>query len=1708
MNALSRLSYLLMLCAALASMPASATNVEEAPIGEAVERHLSIDEPFMPWVQDPERVDEEQGDTIETRETVSDGLETIKLSNLVPPIHFESGIADIPGTTVESLGNILERMKDRINVRLHLIGHADNRPLSDRLVQIYGDNAGLSRERAGQVAEHFQTSLALPPAAISYEWAGDTMPVATNQTEEGRAQNRRVEVEVWYDEVVDKVALEEFLVPHEIERIKVCRMETVCKLRYVEGHARRARIQNLIAPLHFDAETINVDEVFVERVRQGFENLGNKENVVVKFVAFTDDTPLAGRTERIYGDHVGLSKARARRVALAIQDGLNLPTFAIESDGRGATKPLGSNQTTQGRALNRRVEVEFWYDDPLQELPDEPQLCPEDAGAITVSKVYDPPWGSIADIEFEDGQPVVAAGYTAELARALADVADKANPRLRFVGYTRNERLARRTAAVYGDDIGLSASRARRAKELIADEMQLEPAQAEFEGRGYVHSADVVNAGFIQGDTSHVAVQVIYDELAVLDDYEGVDVTRITRELHPENPLALNLMRITVDGEPIDDPKRSSSDIQRCTDVAMKKADIQFGFDNLSSAPRLSAVAKPDRIELSSAFGSDPWNSSAGFWFYTKVTPVQFQMYTNYSYFIDHAEVRIFENGQSVESEPLDVIKIGVDGSSKWEPPVTGIEGPVRELAYVLRAYGTDGNFDETRPQPLWVVNDTTYGNDEDKDAAADESNQELFASYGENSLSMHNIGLSSGTVSVRGSGIAEEQEVWVAGRPIPVDRSGSFVTEEILPEGAHTVEVAVLDKEGSGELYLRDLDFKSKDWFYVGMADLTVSENTASGPIELLQGENSNYDYDSNVDGRLAFFVNGKFGDHWKLTASADTREGSLKNIFSNFMDKSPDSLFRRIDPDYYYPTFGDDATVEEMAPSMGKFYVRLAKSDNYGLWGNFKIGYMNNELAQVDRGLYGANMHYQSGSTTEFGDRRFVIDSFAAEPGTIPSREEFRGTGGSLYFLQRQDILAGSERVRIELRDKASGIVTGVLNLMPAMDYDIDYLQGRIVLAEPLASTAEDNLLIRSGAVSGDEAYLVVRYEYTPGFDDLNALATGGQAHYWFGDHVKVGVTSNVNEQDDNDSSLNAADLTLRLTSESWLKVQQARSEGLVSLPLISNDGGFQFNGYDPATFVNAEAEADRADISIGFGDFVSFSSGQMTMYVQEVGAGYSAPGLTALTDTKNYGGTFTLPIADRFSLGAKVDNRIQAQGIETRAQEFNIGYQLGERWKLGAGYRKDERRDGSIIVPLTQEQGERADAVVQLGYDSRSTWNAYLFTQDTLSTTGNRRENARSGVGGSYRVSEKLRVDAEVSDGDLGPGGRFGTNYMHSDHTSMYLNYALENERTDMALPSARGSEGNLVAGLKSRIADSTSVFLEERYQHSETMTGLTHGTGISFAPTQKWNLGINTDIGTLQDVRTGAETERVAGGLQISVAFDELQLSSGIEYRNDDTQQLDLGRTERTTWLFRNSFKYQVNPASRLLGKLNHSDSESSLGTFYDGGFTEAVIGYGYRPILDDRLNALVKYTYFYNVPTTDQISLQNVAAEFIQKSHIAAIDVTYDLTPSFSVGGKYAYRLGQVSLDRENPEFFENNASLFVIRGDLRFRENWEFLVEGRILSMADLNERRSGALAALSRYMGDHLKIGLGYNFTDFSEDLTDLSFDHHGVFLNLTGSM
>src|SRR5438034_9088029 len=48
----------------------------------------------------------------------------------------------------------------------------------------------------------------------------------------------------------------------DVKRIKVCRVETVCKMRYKEGQTPRTRVRNLVQPLRYQDETVSISDSF------------------------------------------------------------------------------------------------------------------------------------------------------------------------------------------------------------------------------------------------------------------------------------------------------------------------------------------------------------------------------------------------------------------------------------------------------------------------------------------------------------------------------------------------------------------------------------------------------------------------------------------------------------------------------------------------------------------------------------------------------------------------------------------------------------------------------------------------------------------------------------------------------------------------------------------------------------------------------------------------------------------------------------------------------------------------------------------------------------------------------------------------------------------------------------------------------------------------------------------------------------------------------------------------------------------------------------------------------------------------------------------------------------------------------------------------------------------------------------------------------
>src|SRR5689334_16231975 len=95
----------------------------------------------------------------------------------------------------------------------------------------------------------------------------------------------------------------------DMKRIKVCRVENVCKMRYKEGQTPRTRVKNLVVPLRYQDENVPISDTFTKQVRQALDNLKDKQGVTIRFIGYTDDRPLTGREASDYGNALSLSKA-------------------------------------------------------------------------------------------------------------------------------------------------------------------------------------------------------------------------------------------------------------------------------------------------------------------------------------------------------------------------------------------------------------------------------------------------------------------------------------------------------------------------------------------------------------------------------------------------------------------------------------------------------------------------------------------------------------------------------------------------------------------------------------------------------------------------------------------------------------------------------------------------------------------------------------------------------------------------------------------------------------------------------------------------------------------------------------------------------------------------------------------------------------------------------------------------------------------------------------------------------------------------------------------------------------------------------------------------------------------------------------------------------------------------------------------------------
>ena len=137
-------------------------------------------------------VDKMKGEIAKGQVTISE-LQGKLTVNMVDAILFDSGKAEIKPEGLVVLGKVIEILKSVNDKAIRIEGHTDAVPISGPLAQRYPTNWELSAALAINVARYLQKQ-AINPATLSAAGFGEFKPVADNDTVEGRAKNRRIEI--------------------------------------------------------------------------------------------------------------------------------------------------------------------------------------------------------------------------------------------------------------------------------------------------------------------------------------------------------------------------------------------------------------------------------------------------------------------------------------------------------------------------------------------------------------------------------------------------------------------------------------------------------------------------------------------------------------------------------------------------------------------------------------------------------------------------------------------------------------------------------------------------------------------------------------------------------------------------------------------------------------------------------------------------------------------------------------------------------------------------------------------------------------------------------------------------------------------------------------------------------------------------------------------------------------------------------------------------------------------------------------------------------------------------------------------------------------------------------------------------------------------------------------------------------------------------
>ena len=230
-------------------------------------------------------------------------------------IQFEINRADIPRAESERLNAAGEFLKRYPDTKAVITGHTDN-------VGSNQANMELSQRRADSVLQYL-VGQQIDAARISTVARGEEDPIATNETNAGKAENRRINT-------------------------------TIDCVKDVAGLSLPETRITVAALVEFDANSVTVDDQYHADLEKAANYLRDNPNVSAHVEGHAADMTSTSRAQEV-------SEQRAANVVDYLVEKFGIERSRLTAEGFGKTRRVAYNNTEEGKQQNRRVNIVLSY---------------------------------------------------------------------------------------------------------------------------------------------------------------------------------------------------------------------------------------------------------------------------------------------------------------------------------------------------------------------------------------------------------------------------------------------------------------------------------------------------------------------------------------------------------------------------------------------------------------------------------------------------------------------------------------------------------------------------------------------------------------------------------------------------------------------------------------------------------------------------------------------------------------------------------------------------------------------------------------------------------------------------------------------------------------------------------------------------------------------------------------------------------------------------------------------------------------------------------------------------------------------------------------------------------------------------------------------------------------------------------------------------